>query len=191
MRCFFLLLTVFTLISLAPMTNASAADAKKSSPLDVTMKTIDGKEVNLANKYDGKVVLVVNVASQCGLTPQYEGLEAMHKKYGPQGLAVVGFPCNQFGAQEPGTEAEILQFCRAHYDVSFDMFSKIEVNGTNNAELYKRLTGEGAKHPGNISWNFEKFLIGRDGQVVARFAPRTEPDDPKLVQAIEKELAKK
>jgi glutathione peroxidase len=155
------------------------------------MKAIDGKEVNLAKKYDGKVVLVVNVASQCGLTPQYEGLESLHKKYSKQGLVIVGFPCNQFGAQEPGSEAEILQFCRANYDVSFDLFSKIEVNGDNNAELYKRLTGEGAKFPGKISWNFEKFLIGRDGKVVARFAPRTEPDDPKLVRAIKKELVAK
>jgi glutathione peroxidase len=185
------LFALCSFLTVAAMTAPVPAADKDSSPLDVTMKAIDGKEVNLAKKYDGKVVLVVNVASQCGLTPQYEGLEALHKKYGKQGLAVVGFPCNQFGAQEPGSEAEILQFCRANYDVSFDLFSKIEVNGENNAELYKRLTGDGAKYPGKISWNFEKFLIGRDGQVVARFAPRTEPDDLKLVHAIEKELVKK
>jgi glutathione peroxidase len=165
--------------------------AEENPVLDVAMKTIDGKEVNLAKKYDGKVVLAVNVASQCGLTPQYEALEELHEKYAKDGLAVVGFPCNQFGAQEPGTEADILQFCKDNYDVKFDLFSKIEVNGDNNCELYKRLTGEGAKFPGKISWNFEKFLINREGQVVARFAPRTAPDDPQVVRAIEKELAKK
>jgi glutathione peroxidase len=170
------------------MTQPAAAEDK--SVLDVTMKTIDGKEVDLAKKYDGKAVLVVNVASQCGLTPQYEGLQALHEKYGEKGLAVVGFPCNQFGRQEPGTEAEIVQFCKENYDVSFDMFSKIEVNGEGACELYQRLTGAGAKQPGKISWNFEKFLIGKDGRVVERFAPRVAPDDPKLVQAIEKELAK-
>jgi glutathione peroxidase len=171
--------------------NVQPAAAEEKSVLDVSMKTIDGKEVNLAKKYDGKVVLAVNVASECGLTPQYEALEELHEKYGKDGLAVLGFPCNQFGGQEPGTEAEIVQFCRDNYDVKFDLFSKIEVNGDNNAELYKRLTSEGAKFPGKISWNFEKFLINRDGEVVARFAPAVKPDDPKVVRAIEKELATK
>jgi glutathione peroxidase len=179
------------LVFAAVAMNAQPASAEEKSVLDVTMKNIEGKEVNLAKNYDGKVVLAVNVASQCGLTPQYEALEELHEKYGKEGLAVLGFPCNQFGAQEPGTEAEIVQFCKDNYDVKFPMFSKIEVNGENNCELYKRLTGEEAKFPGKISWNFEKFLIGRDGQVVARFAPRTAPDDPKVVRAIEEELAKK
>lgn len=159
--------------------------------LDVSMKTIDGKEVNLAKKYAGKVVLVVNVASKCGLTPQYEGLQALHEKYSPQGLAVIGVPCNQFGAQEPGTESEIAQFCKDNYGVTFDMYAKVDVNGPNNAPLYKNLTGEGAKFPGKITWNFEKFLIDRNGHVVARFAPRVEPDDPEFVDAIEKYLADK
>lgn len=170
---------------------APTASAEDKSVLDVSMKTIDGKEVNLGKKYAGKVVLVVNVASRCGLTPQYDGLQALHEKYGDQGLAVVGIPCNQFGAQEPGTEAEIAQFCKDNYNVSFDMYAKVDVNGAGNAQLYKHLTGEGAKFPGKISWNFEKFLIDRDGHVVARFAPRVEPDDPQFVNALEKQLANK
>ncbi|MBW3597729.1 MAG: glutathione peroxidase [Planctomycetes bacterium] len=188
MRMLISLSCLSLLFATVAVTQPAAAEEK--SVLDVKMKTIDGKDVSLAKKYDGKAVLVVNVASQCGLTPQYEGLQALHEKYGEKGLAVLGFPCNQFGAQEPGTEAEIVKFCKDNYDVDFDMFSKIEVNGEGACDLYKRLTGEDAKEPGKISWNFEKFLIGKDGQVLARFAPRVEPDDPQLVQAIEKELAK-
>jgi glutathione peroxidase len=180
-----------SLLTLAIAMNAPSAFAEDKPVLDVTMKNIDGKEVNLADQYKGKVVLAVNVASQCGLTPQYEAMQELHQKFGKEGLAVVGFPCNQFGAQEPGTETQILQFCKDNYDVKFDLFSKIEVNGENNCELYKRLTGEGAKFPGKITWNFEKFLISREGQVVARFAPRTAPDDPQVIRAIQQELAKK
>ncbi|GIW94967.1 MAG: glutathione peroxidase [Pirellulaceae bacterium] len=153
------------------------------------MKSLEGKEVDLG-QYKGKVVLIVNVASQCGLTPQYEGLQALHEKYAARGLAILGFPCNQFGNQEPGTAAEIRQFCTANYGVKFDLFEKIEVNGPNAAPLYKLLTSieTQPKGSGPISWNFEKFLIGRDGRVLARFAPRVSPDDPQLVQAIEAAL---
>ncbi len=174
---------------------AVAADQEtKNVPkaLDFKMKTIAGKEVELG-KYQGKVVLVVNVASKCGLTPQYEQLQTLHKKYAEQGLAVLGFPCNQFREQEPGTAAQIQEFCRVNYGVQFDLFDKIEVNGEGACPLYKYLTGLETKPqgPGKISWNFEKFLIGRDGQVVARFAPKTKPDDPEVIKAIETELAKK
>jgi glutathione peroxidase len=137
-------------------------------------------------------VLVVNVASECGLTPQYEQLQALHEKYAAKGLAVLGFPCNQFGSQEPGTAAEIKEFCAKNYGVKFDLFAKIEVNGKHACPLYKHLTGLETKPvgPGKISWNFEKFVMGRSGEVVARFAPSTKPDAPEVLKAIESELAK-
>lgn len=165
----------------------------KPKALDFAMKTISGKEVNLADKYKGKVVLAVNVASKCGLTPQYAGLQSLHRKYAKQGLAVAGFPCNQFGGQEPGTETAIMEFCDANYGVEFDMYSKIEVNGDGSCGFYKHLTNLETKPQGKgrISWNFEKFLIGRDGEVIARFSPRTAPDDKAIVEAIEKALAEK
>jgi glutathione peroxidase len=175
-----------------------AKDAPKSkeaaaTPLNVEMETLDGKKVNLAKKYKGKVVLLVNVASKCGNTPQYKPLEELHEKYAKQGLAVVGVPCNQFGKQEPGTAAEIAEFCEKNYGVKFDMLAKVDVNGENAAPLYKTLTDKKTdpKFGGKIPWNFEKFLIGRDGQVVARFNHKTQPDSKEVVEAIETELAKK
>lgn len=159
--------------------------------LDHKMKNLSGKDVDL-NAYKGKVLLVVNVASKCGLTPQYKELEALHEKYGKDGLAVVGFPCNQFGGQEPGSAADISEFCTTKYGVKFDMMEKIDVNGDKASPLYKELTATDAKPAGSgkISWNFEKFLIGKDGKVVARFAPRTAPSDAEVVATIEKELKK-
>ena len=181
------LLVASLLSAMVIATSMSAqAEEKGSKVLDHKMKAIDGKEVNLAEKYKGKVLLVVNVASQCGLTPQYTQLESLQDKYHDKGLAVVGFPCNQFGSQEPGSEEEIVKFCKSKYDVSFDMFSKIDVNGDNAAPLYKQLTAK----DGKIAWNFEKFLIGRNGEIVARFAPKTKPDAPEVIKAIETELAK-
>ena len=168
-----------------------ADDEKKDAPaaLNFTMKNIDGKEVDLSD-YQGKVILIVNVASQCGLTPQYEGLQELYEKYDDKGLVVLGFPCNQFGRQEPGSNAEIKAFCSDNYSVSFPMFSKIEVNGTEQADLYKHLTGLDLKPAGkgNIKWNFEKFVIDRDGDVVARFSPGTRPSDAKLLKTIEASL---
>jgi glutathione peroxidase len=179
---------------------AAAADAAKSkpekvtksSPLDVEMETLDGKKVNLAEKYKGKVVLLVNVASKCGNTKQYKPLQALHEKYAKQGLAIVGVPCNQFGGQEPGSAKDIAEFCEANYGVKFDLMSKVDVNGDNAAPLYKELTSKESdpKFAGKIPWNFEKFLFNRDGQVVARFNHKTAPDTPEVVAAIEKELAK-
>ncbi len=173
---------------------ASKSDQEaKASILDHEMETLDGKKVNLAKKYKDKVVLLVNVASKCGNTKQYKPLEALHEKYAKEGLAIVGVPCNQFGGQEPGTAQEIAQFCEATYGVKFDLMAKVDVNGDNAAPLYKDLTSKESdpKFAGKIPWNFEKFLISRDGKVVARFNHKTSPDKPEVVEAIEKELAKK
>ena len=163
-----------------------------ASDIDFKVKSLDGKEVDLAKTYKGKVLLVVNVASKCGLTPQYKDLQALHEKYAAKGLCVLGFPCNQFLQQEPGSASEIREFCTTKYGVQFDMFEKIEVNGDGACAFYKHLTAlpTQPKGSGDISWNFEKFLIGRDGKVVARFKPQTKPTDPELVKAIEAELAK-
>ena len=156
---------------------------------DFTMKTIDGKDEPLG-RYRDKVLLVVNVASQCGLTPQYEGLEALHKEYGARGFTVLGFPCNQFAGQEPGTDAQVKTFCETRFGVTFPMFSKIDVNGADRAPLYAWLTGQPTQPdgPGDIKWNFAKFVIGRRGGVVARFAPPTAPGAPEVRGAIEQAL---
>jgi glutathione peroxidase len=161
-------------------------------PLSFTMKSLDGKDIDLSD-YEGKVVLIVNVASKCGLTPQYDQLQALHEKYADDGLAVLGFPCNQFLGQEPGSAEEIMEFCRVNYGVTFDMFAKVEVNGDGACDLYNTLTALDTEPvgPGKISWNFEKFVVGRNGEALARFSPRTKPDDPELVKVIEAELAKK
>jgi glutathione peroxidase len=167
-------------------------EEKSGGALSHKMKSITGQETNLAD-YKGKVVLMVNVASECGLTPQYKDLEAVYEKYSDKGLVVLGFPCNQFGKQEPGSDQQIASFCSENYKVKFPLFSKIEVNGEGAAPLYKYLTAVETKPTGKgkISWNFEKFLIGKNGEVVARFAPRTEPDAPEVLAVIEAELAKK
>jgi glutathione peroxidase len=173
-------------------TDAGATkEAKK--PLDVEMKTIQGKKVNLADKYKGKVVMLVNVASRCGYTPQYEQLQAMHEKYGKKGLAIVGVPCNQFGQQEPGTEKEIARFCKDKFGVEFDMMAKVDVNGEKAAPLYKYLTSKETdpKFAGDIKWNFEKFVFDREGNVVARFPSKAKPDSEEVVKVVEAELEKK
>jgi glutathione peroxidase len=145
---------------------------------DITVKDIDNKEFTL-EKYKDKVMLIVNVASKCGFTGQYEGLEKLHEKYSSQGLAVLGFPCNQFLAQEPGTEADIKEFCSLTYGVKFDMFSKIDVNGQNTHELYKYLksNSSGLMGTGVIKWNFTKFLVDKNGKVINRYAPSTTPKE--------------
>lgn len=167
------------------MLTASALTA--GSALDVPVKDIKGKDTSL-KAYAGKVILVVNVASKCGLTKQYDALEATYQKFKGQGLVVAGFPCNQFGGQEPGSNEEILKFCTSKFNVTFPMFDKLEVNGPNRHPLYKELIGAGGK---DIGWNFGKFLVGRDGKVIARFEPRTAPDAPEIVKAIEAALAAK
>jgi glutathione peroxidase len=168
------------------------AEDKVVSPLSVKMKSIDGKDLDLS-KYKGKVVLIVNVASKCGLTPHYEGLQALYAAHEKDGLVVLGVPANDFGKQEPGTEEEIQKFCSAKYNVTFPMTSKVVVTGKEKTELYKILT-DATPEKGKvkeISWNFEKFVIGRDGKVVARFEPKTKPDDAKFVKTIKDELEKK
>ncbi|MGA5205166.1 glutathione peroxidase [Streptomyces variegatus] len=161
-----------------------------SSPLDVEIGALQGGPADLS-QFAGKAVLVVNVASKCGLTPQYTGLEKLHEQYAERGFSVLGVPCNQFLGQEPGSADEIAEFCSATYGVTFPMTEKVEVNGEGRHPLYDRLTGfaDAEGHSGDIRWNFEKFLIGRDGRVVARFSPQTEPDSAEVVAAIEAQLA--
>nr|WP_320686563.1 glutathione peroxidase [Gemmata algarum] len=163
------------------------------SPLDYTLKDIDGKDIELS-KYKGKVVLFVNVASECGLTPQYTALQSLYEKYEKDGLVLIGVPANEFGSQEPGTDAEIKKFCNTKYKVTFPMLSKVVVKGDKQVPLYKTLVEATPNKDGKVeqvSWNFEKFLVGRDGHVVARFKPQTKPDAPEVTKAIEAELAKK
>jgi len=181
-----------------------------STVYDIPLRRIDGSEAQLSD-YKGSVLLIVNVASKCGLTPQYAGLEQAYKKYQDKGLVVLGFPCNQFGGQEPGTEAEIATFCDTQYHVSFPLFSKLSVNGEERHPLYKALIaaqpeaqaspagglreklaqhGRVPKEETDILWNFEKFLIGRDGKVIGRFAPDVTVDGTPLADAIETALAK-
>ena len=180
-------------VAIVALASGLAQGAEKVAPaLNFQMKSLDGKPIDLS-KYQGKVVLIVNVASQCGLTPQYKQLEALHEKYADQGLAVLGFPANEFAAQEPGTDTEISEFCSTKYGVKFDMFSKVVVKGEGQCPLYKFLTSAETdpKFPGDIKWNFEKFLIDRNGNVVNRFAPTVKPDSPEVTKAIEAAIAAK
>ncbi|MBX3111929.1 MAG: glutathione peroxidase [Fimbriimonadaceae bacterium] len=162
-------------------------DTEADNIYGFTMKDIDGKDTSL-EKFKGKVLLIVNVASKCGNTPQYEGLERVFEKYQDKGLVVMGFPANEFGAQEPGTNAEIKKFCTATYAVKFPMFSKIVVKGADTHPLYKWLLAQTPQHQ-DIEWNFAKFLVGRDGKVVARYSPKTQPEDKGLVADLEQALA--
>ena len=171
---------------------ADKGDKKVPPALDFTLTDITGKPVELA-QYQGKVVLLVNVASQCGYTPQYKGLQALYEKYGKDGLVVIGVPANEFGKQEPGTDAEISEFCTKNYGVTFPMMSKVVVKGPGICPLYQFLTSKetNAKFAGDVGWNFEKFLISRSGEVVGRFKSDVEPDAAELVKAVEAELRKK
>ena len=155
---------------------------------ELTLDALDGKPLPLET-FKGKVVLVVNVASKCGLTPQYVALENLYQQFKGKGFSVLGVPCNQFAGQEPGSEQDIQAFCSLNYGVTFPLSSKLEVNGPDRHQLYRLLAGEGAEFEGEITWNFEKFLVGKDGRVLARFSPRTAPDDATVIQAIEKSLA--
>jgi glutathione peroxidase len=156
---------------------------------DFTLHSLDGHEQPLS-AYSGRVALVVNVASQCGLTPQYAGLQVLHESFGGRGLAVLGIPCNQFKGQEPGTADEIRAFCTASYGVTFPMFDKLEVNGPGRHPLYAWLCAQQTEPegPGDVQWNFGKFLVGKDGAVLARFEPTTDPQAPELVRRIEAAL---
>ncbi len=176
-------------LALCVLTQLGSAQPKPLT--DIPLKDIAGKDTSL-KPFAGKVLLIVNVASQCGATPQYSGLEVLHKEYAARGLAVLGFPCNDFGAQEPGTAAEIKQFCTTNYKVTFPLFAKVRIaDGPEQHPLFNALTGKGSPLPGAVTWNFSKFLVGRDGKLLARFDTSTEPDDAALVKAIEKALAAK
>jgi len=167
--------------------------AKELDPMwDAAIKTLQGKDTKLAG-YKGKALLLVNVASKCGNTPQYLTLEALQKKYESRGFTVVGFPCNQFGGQEPGTAEEIAEFCSATYGVTFPLMEKIEVNGPGRHAIYQALTPlkDPTGHTGDIRWNFEKFVVSADGTQITRFSPKTKPDDPTLIAAVEAALPKK
>ena len=165
---------------------------EKKTIHDFQVTTIDGKKVELA-KYKGKVLLIVNVASECGYTDQYKALQALHAKYAKEGLAILAFPCNDFGKQEPGNDAKIKEFAKKNYGVEFDLFSKVSIQGKNGAPLFQFLTSKDTKlkNPGDVKWNFEKFIIGRDGTIIARFLSDTEPDAENLLEILRKELGKK
>jgi glutathione peroxidase len=169
----------------------TALMAASPAPLsDIPLKDIDGNPTSL-KPYAGKVLLVVNVASFCGNTPQYAGLESLYEKYKDRGLVVLGFPCNDFGAQEPGSNAEVKEFCTSKYKVTFPMFDKLHVKGAEQHPLYSALTGKTGAFPGDVKWNFGKFLIGKDGKPLKRFEPPVKPTDPTLVKSIEDALAEK
>lgn len=177
---------LYLTLGLLIMTAGSLSAA--SNIYSFTLPSIDGKPMPLA-EFKGKVVLIVNVASQCGYTPQYKGLEALYEKYKDQGFVILGFPANNFGAQEPGTNEEIKTFCSRTYNVTFPMYSKVSVKGGDQVPLYKYLTTDAdPSHSGDIKWNFTKFLVGRDGQVVQRFESAVTPESPEVVRAVEKLL---
>ena len=190
MRTFGSALACCLLVSLALA--AEKGDKKVPPVLNFKMKTLAGTEVDLS-QYQGKPILIVNVASRCGYTPQYKGLQALHDKYAKEGLVVLGVPSNDFLQQEPGTSEEIAEFCQKNYGVKFDMLEKVVVKGPDKVPLYKYLTAKETdpKFAGEIKWNFTKFLISRDGAIVARFEPGVKPESEKLTKAIEAELSKK
>ena len=186
-------ISIVVAVSMLMTVDVMASD-QKGTPrsLAFKVKTLAGEEIGL-DKYHGNVVLIVNVASECGLTPQYKQLQALHEKYAKDGLRILGFPCNQFGRQEPGSSEDIRTFCTANYGVTFDLFEKVDVNGEKASPLYRHLKklNAGPKGSGVVGWNFEKFLIDRNGEVIARFDPRTKPDDPAIVGKIKAALAQK
>ena len=167
-----------------------AKAAETGAIYDIPLKDIQGKPVTL-QEHKGEVLLLVNVASKCGLTPQYKALEAVHRKYKGQGLRVLGFPCNDFGGQEPGSNTEIQSFCSTEYGVTFPLYDKLHVKGSGQHPLYAHLTGSSSPYPGDVKWNFGKFLIGRDGKILKRFEPGAAPDSAEVTAAIEAALAAK
>ncbi len=177
--------TLLATLALAAMTSFTLADDVKESVHDYKVKDIEGKDVDLS-EYKGKVLLIVNVASKCGATPQYAPLQMLDLKYGKDGFAVIGFPANNYGGQEPGSNEEIAEFCSDNYDVTFPMMSKVSVKGDDQAPLFQYLTSaDNPDKQGDIGWNFEKFLIGKDGKLLRRFATRVQPDDSSVTEAIE------
>jgi glutathione peroxidase len=181
------LILLFTAFFLALQAVGASGE---ESLYSVKLKDIDGRDTSLAS-YKGRVLLIVNVASKCGYTKQYAGLEALHQKHKAQGFAVLGFPCNQFGGQEPGTNEEIKEFCSSKFSVTFPLFDKLEVNGAGRHPLYTRLAGPASPLAGDIKWNFTKFLVGKDGRLLKRFESKVAPEAEELTQAVEAALAAK
>lgn len=169
------------------VTGQAVSAVAAESIYDIPLKDIDGKSTSLKN-YKGKVLLIVNVASQCGYTPQYQGLEAIHKKYQDKGFTVLGFPCNDFGQQEPGSPAEIKEFCSKNYSVTFPLFAKVHITGADKHPLYELLSGKNSPYPGDVGWNFGKFLIGADGKILKRFDSDVEPESGEVTGAVEAAL---
>jgi glutathione peroxidase len=184
MKIFSLFLALLTIVLVQAVVQSG------QSLYDIKLHTLEGKPTSLG-EYKGKVVLLVNVASKCGYTPQYKGLQALQEKYEAKGFTVVGIPCNDFGSQEPGSSEEIRKFCTDNYKVTFPLTEKVHVKGAEQHPLYARLTGQGAEFPGDIKWNFGKFLIGRDGKVLKRYDSGAKPESEELTKAIEAALAAK
>ncbi len=186
-RFLFSLIVSFVL-SFLPHKSLNAEQRSQDTPLKFKVKSINGQEVDL-QQYKGKVVMIVNTASRCGFTPQYQQLESLYQKYKDRGFVILGFPANNFMNQEPGSNEEIKKFCDINYKISFPLFEKVSVDGSDICPLYQFLTSkDNAPFDGSIKWNFTKFLIGKDGKTVARFEPKVKPDDPAVIEAIEKEL---
>jgi len=184
------MLAFFIFTGLEPGINYyKSGDNLKNNINDITVKDMNDSTIKLSD-YNGKVLMIVNVASKCGNTPQYAGLEELYKKYGPKGFEILGFPCNDFGGQEPGTNEEIKFFCTTNYDVTFKLFDKIKVLGKEKCTLYERLTNNDVTKKSDIEWNFVKFIISKSGEIVARFGDKVQPDNPKIISTIEEQLAK-
>lgn len=181
----FLFVFIFSLTILA---KNDKRDKMNDNVKDIVVKDMEGKDVNLSD-YKGKVLLIVNVASKCGYTPQYEGLEAIYNKYKDKGFEILAFPCNDFGGQEPGTNEEIKTFCSSKYNVTFKLFDKIKVLGDERSPLYARLINNNVTEKGDVKWNFEKFLVDKNGNIVSRFRSKVKPESEEVTKAIENELA--
>ncbi len=184
-----MLLTVSQLIAQDNSTNNKKDTGSMDNINDITVLDMNNKEVKLSD-YNGKVLMIVNVASECGSTPQYKGLEEIYKEYNPKGFEILAFPCNDFGGQEPGTNEQIQNFCSSKYNVTFRLFDKIKVLGKDKSPLYERLTNNSVTEKGDVKWNFEKFLISKDGKIVKRFRTKVEPTSEEIISAIERELNK-
>jgi len=188
-----LLITVLIALSQLLAQEKTTNIQKKESPMDnindISVLDMSNKEVKLSD-YNGKVLMIVNVASECGSTPQYKGLEEIYKEYNPQGFEILAFPCNDFGEQEPGTNEQIQNFCTSKYNVTFKLFDKIKVLGEDKSPLYERLTNNSVTEKGDVKWNFEKFLISKEGEIVKRFRTKIEPTSDEIISAVEKELKK-
>lgn len=170
--------------------NIKSGGDVKNNISDITVKDMNDSTISLSD-YNGKVLMIVNVASLCGNTPQYAGLEELYKKYNPEGFEILAFPCNDFGHQEPGTNKEIKTFCTANYGVTFKLFDKIKVLGKDKCPLYERLTNNDVTKKADIEWNFVKFIISKTGEIIARFGDKVQPDNPKIISTIEQQLAVK